>query len=84
MEKLIASETLQPKGNQTMTSKPIKKTPKQPPKSKRLYVCRCNKYCKAHLSFPPQVNKYKEINSAPKHQLPAMKMLESAKYLQAN
>lgn len=66
-----------------MTSKPIK-NPKQPPKSKRLYVFRCNKYCKAHLSFPPQVNKYKEITNAPKYQLPAMKMLESAKYLQAN
>lgn len=83
MEKLIASETLQPKGNQTVTPKPIKNQ-NNPPKSKPLYVCRCNKYCKAHLSFSPRVNKYKEITNAPKHQLPARKMLESAKYLQAN
>lgn len=35
-----------------MISKPIKTPPNKPPKSKRLYVCRCNKYCKAHLSPP--------------------------------
>lgn len=34
--------------------------------------------------FPPQVSKYKEITNAPKHQLSAMKMSKSAKYLQAN
>lgn len=47
-----------------MISKPIKTPPNKPPKSKRLYVCRCNKYCKAHLSSPPphQVSKYKEMH----------------------
>lgn len=53
VEKLIASETLQPIGNQKHDFKANQKKPKQTQKSKHLYVCRCNKYCKAHLSFSP-------------------------------
>lgn len=37
-----------------------------------------------HICLFPQVSKYKEITNAPEHQLSAMKMLKSAKYLQAN
>lgn len=52
MEKLIASETLQPIGNQKRDFKANQKN-KTTPQSKHLYVRRCNKYRKAHLSFCP-------------------------------
>lgn len=60
------------------------KNQNNPPKAS-VYMCVDVINIAKHICLsPPQVNKYKEITNAPKHQLPAMKTLESAKYLQAS
>lgn len=59
------------------------KTKTTPPKAS-VYTCVDVINIAKHICLFSQVNKYKEITNAPKHQLPAMKTLKSTKYLQAN
>lgn len=83
MEKLIASKTLQPTGNQEHGFKANQENQTKPPKAS-IYRCVGVINIAKHICLFPQVSKYKEITNAPKHQLSAVKTLKSAKYLQAN
>lgn len=53
MEKLIASETLQPKGNQTVTPKPIKNQNNPPPQKASVYMCVDVINIAKHICLPP-------------------------------
>lgn len=82
MEKLMASETLQTRGKE---KRDFKANQNQPNKNKQasMYTCIDVINIAKHICLFPQVSKDK-IANAPKHQPSAMKMLMSAKHLQAN